>query len=154
MSCVQLGSLWMTTSASERTPWATLISAFVVSFSSSFSESWSSSLVSCVPLGSLWMPTCASERRPWATLNLFAVSSSSSLRSTSYSSRVISTAPLSFKVLAIVGISIPPLCSCCVNIFLSVNPSISPCKSFRGNSKARQHENDHFGFFRHSFTLW
>ena len=112
-------------------------------------------LVSCVLLHGSWkMLTPASERRPCLRLTSFVISSSCSrsASSSSSSSRVISTAPLSLKVLAIDGISILPVCSCCFSMFLPVNPRISPCRSLSGNSKARKQDNDHFGFLSHSFT--
>ena len=147
---VPLGSSWTLMLASVRTPFSTILIS--LSVSSSCSHSALSSSRAWVPLGSSWTLTLASVRTPCSIiLNSFPVPSSCS-RSALCSSRVISTAPLSLKVLAIDGISILPVCSCWFSTFLSANPRISPCSWLRGNSKARQQENDHFGSLRHSFT--
>ena len=66
----------------------------------------------------------------------------------------ISMAPLSFKVAPILGMPSFPDCTCCFSMFLPAKPLISLCKFVRGTSKARQQENDHFGFLRHSLIFW
>ena len=104
------------------------------------------------PPWQLWMLIFASVRRPCPMLISLFPCSSFSLSESWSSKREMSTAPLSFKVSPIDGISIPPVCSCWFSMFVSVNPRISPCNAFSGNSKARQQVNDHFGFLRHSFT--
>ena len=93
-----------------------------------------------------WLVQCTN-----ALFNPDLVVASSFSQSTSRSSRVISTVPLSLTVLTVDGISIRPVCSCCLSMFIPASPPISFCKLLRGNSKARQQDNDHFGFLCHSF---
>lgn len=64
-------------------------------------------------------------------------------------SKVTSMAPLSSTVDKIVGWSMCPVCSWFWKIFSPAKPDISPWKSSRGRSKARQQDNDHCGCLRH-----
>ena len=79
---------------------------------------------------------------------------SSSLHSPSPWERVKLTAPLSFAQAAMEGFSIIPVWSWVLSMFVSNIPLISPCKSLRGRSRAKQQEKDHCGFLRHSLKNW
>ena len=114
----------------------------------SYLEAHDYSLVPHLAANGYWLVQCRN-----ALFNPdLVVASSSFLQATSWSSRVISTALLFLTVSAVDGISIQPVCSCCFSMFIPASPPISFCKLLRSNSKARQQDNDHFGFLRHSFT--
>ena len=78
----------------------------------------------------------------------------SSLASVSPWDRVKSIAPLSFAHAAMEGFPVTPVQNCVLSKFLPTIPRISPCRSLRGRSKARQQEKDHCGFLRHSLKYW
>ena len=63
-------------------------------------------------------------------------------------------APLSFAQAAIEVFPIIPVWSCVLSKFFPTKPRMSPCNSFKGRSKAKQHEKDHCGFLRHSLMYW
>ena len=77
-----------------------------------------------------------------------------SLTSCSLWDRAKLIAPLSFAQAAMEGFPIIPVWSCVLSILLPTIPRISPCKSLRGRSKAKQQEIDHRGFLHHSFKYW
>ena len=79
----------------------------------------------------------------------FVVFSSLPLRSPR--DRVKLRAPRSF---AMEGFLIILVWSCALSMFFPTIPRISPCKSLRGRSTAKQHEMDHCGFLRHSLKYW
>lgn len=93
----------------------------------------------CLLLYSAWQMVCAS-----------TVTSPPCL----LSSRITSIAPLFFTAAIIVGTTNSSACIRSWKEFVATKPLISPCKSMRGRNKARQQENDHCGFFSHSFRLW
>ena len=62
--------------------------------------------------------------------------------------------PLSFAEEAMEGFSIAPVSSWVFSMFVVAISRTSPCKSFKGRSKARQQVKDHCGFWRHSLMYW
>ena len=63
---------------------------------------------------------------------------------------MVSIAPLSCTAPVTVGASICPVSSCSLTTLLSAKPWISPCKSLRGRSKARQQDKEQCGCLHHS----